>query len=556
MRLSGDRAGLGASLGRLARTVVHLRPLQLAHQVGFRMFAPVRARRMTARLPTPPQREWQGAWDGPAFQERREVAPGLFRLLGVEGRVSGRAGWQAPDREKLWLYNLHYLDDLALPDAAIASAQGELLNRWISDNPPPYGIGWQPYPLSLRIVNMVKWCSRQRLVAPACQESLARQARALRLQVEHHILANHLFANAKALAFAGAFFAGQEADAWLADAAVLLRREVAEQFLADGGHFERSPMYHATLLWDVCDLLALADRTRLEPLLARVAQWEAVVTAGLRWLEAMTHPDGGIGFFNDATLGVAPTLAEVRTYATLLRVPDGDLDHRGARLTTLTASGFASIELGPGSRLLADVGSIGPDYQPGHAHAETLAFELSVNGQRLVVNSGTSTYEPGPTRRFERSTAAHSTVEVGGCDSSEVWGSFRVGRRARVHGLRATEEPGGVELTAAHDGYRSLPGRPIHRRTFHARPGRLVVADEVSPGSLPAVARFHLHPAVEMIDRSTARLPDQTLVKWSAESAAVRLTAGLWRSGFGHAAPNRCIEVDLVDGRQAITLEW
>ena len=44
---------------------------------------------------------------------------------------------------------------------------------------------------------------------PAAPDSAecAQQARALRLQVEHHVLANHLFANGKALAFAGAILA-------------------------------------------------------------------------------------------------------------------------------------------------------------------------------------------------------------------------------------------------------------------------------------------------------------------------------------------------------------
>jgi uncharacterized heparinase superfamily protein len=480
--------------------------------------------------------------------------PGVFRFLGVEGMISGRTGWQDPEREKLWLYNLHYLDDLALQDASFAPVQRQLLDRWIADNPPPHGIGWQPYPLSLRIVNTVKWCSRQKSVDEAWQASLAHQARALRLQVEHHILANHLFANAKALAFAGAFFAGSEADSWLRDAAELLQRETAEQFLGDGGHFERSPMYHAALLWDLCDLLVLADHSGLPTLAGLVPQWEAVMISGIQWLAAMTHPDGGIGFFNDTALGVAPTLADVCDYADRLGIPLAESERAG-RLTLLAASGFAAVNLDDGCRLLADVGSVGPSYQPGHAHAGTLAIELSISGHRVIVNSGISTYESGPTRRFERSTAAHSTVEIAGCDSSEVWGSFRVGRRARVRDLNVVEEPNGVQLSATHDGYRFLPGRPRHRRTVMARPGRVEVVDEAALGSLPAVARFHLHPAVEMIDQSTLRLPDSTVVRWSTRSPA-RVREGLWRPGFGRKAPNHCIEVDLVAGRQAITLEW
>ena len=83
---------------------------------------------------------------------------------------------------------------------------------------------------------------------------------------------------------------------------------------------------------------------------------------------------------------------------------------------------------------LLDVAPVGPDYLPGHAHADTLSFELSLFGQRVLVNSGTSQYEAGPERSRQRGTAAHNTVIVDGHDSSEVWAGFRVARRASSRG--------------------------------------------------------------------------------------------------------------------------
>jgi uncharacterized heparinase superfamily protein len=548
--------GACARLGRLARTVAHLRPSQALEQVKVRALRPWRVNRIAAALPTPTLRSWPTAWDGPAFLPRRQVAAGRFRMLNVEAALTGQAGWNDPQREKLWLYNLHYLDDLALPDTEIDETQQAAFDRWITENPPPAGIGWQPYPLSMRIVNAVKWRGRRGATCSAWAASLAQQARALRLQVEHHVLANHLFANGKALAFAGAFFTGPEADLWLAEAATLLARETEEQFLPDGGHFERSPMYHCLLLWDVCDLLELARCTGLEPLAKLAPRWKRVLDHGLHWLASMAHPDGGIPFFNDAAFDVAPTPAQLSDYAGRFLALD-----RGGRqptpiLSLLAESGFAAADLGDGCKLLADIGSIGPDYQPGHAHAETLAFELSIRGQRVFVNSGTSTYEPGPERLFERSTAAHNTVEVAGRDSSEVWAAFRVGRRARVFDLQTSEGPDGVEITASHDGYRHLPERPVHRRTLHARLGAVSVADEVSSPSLPAVARFHLHPAVEIGEGSTLQLPDRTVIHWSAEGGPCRVTKGRWRPGFGRAEPNHCIEVPLLGGRQRFSIRW
>ena len=97
-------------------------------------------------------------------------------------------------------------------NAVAADSRPELqewmVRRWTEENPPMSGVGWEPYPLSLRIVNLVKWYGRNGFFSDEDAHSLALQSQALSAQVERHILANHLFANGKALVFAGAFFAG------------------------------------------------------------------------------------------------------------------------------------------------------------------------------------------------------------------------------------------------------------------------------------------------------------------------------------------------------------
>src|SRR5262249_6854070 len=134
----------------------------------------------------------------------------------------------------------------------------DLIKRWIAENPPGAGNGWEPYPISLRVVNWIAWSlAGGKLDEVAC-DSLATQVRVLGASLEYHLLGNHLLANAKALVFAGCYFTGPEAEAWLTAGLSLLQRELAEQILADGGHFERSPMYHAIILEDVLDLVQLA----------------------------------------------------------------------------------------------------------------------------------------------------------------------------------------------------------------------------------------------------------------------------------------------------------
>ena len=73
------------------------------------------------------------------------------------------------------------------------------MQRWVAENPPGVGPGWEPYPTSLRIVNWIKWALAGHALPPGCLHSLAVQTRWLCRRLEYHLLGNHLFANAKAL---------------------------------------------------------------------------------------------------------------------------------------------------------------------------------------------------------------------------------------------------------------------------------------------------------------------------------------------------------------------
>ena len=105
--------------------------------------------------------------------------------------------------------------------------------------------------------------------------------------------------------------------------------------------------------------------------------------------------------------------------------------------------------------LLLDVAAIGPSYLPGHGHADSLSFEMSIYGTRVFVNSGVSEYKAGLIRDYERGTSAHNTVEVNGTNSSEIWAEFRVARRARPFGLRVEQSHKEISVSCAHDGISS-----------------------------------------------------------------------------------------------------
>jgi uncharacterized heparinase superfamily protein len=210
---------------------------------------------------------------------------------------------------------------------------------------------------------------------------------------------------------------------------------------------------------------------------------------------------------------------------------------------------------------LLDVAPVGPNYLPGHAHADTLSFELSVHGQLLVVNGGTSCYGQSARRLQERGTAAHSTVQVGGHNSSEVWSGFRVGRRARPLDVQVSaNQTGAGEVRASHDGYRWLPGKPLHTRAWRFLSGGLEVEDQVSATTLPAVARYHLAPGLTL----QADSPQVWLVQQEgATLARVQVLRGQasdepssFGPEFGQVLATRCLAVRCDTGGALTQWAW
>ncbi|MBM3212097.1 heparinase, partial [Candidatus Poribacteria bacterium] len=188
----------------------------------------------------------------------------------------------------------------------------------------------------------------------------------------------------------------------------------------------------------------------------------------------------------------APNHSELEAYADRLNLPKMDVNHRG--VTTLNDSGYIRIAKGEAVAFL-DLAPIGPDYLPGHAHADTLSFELSLFGKRIFVNSGTSDYGNEVIRNYERSTAAHNTLELDGKNSSDVWGAFRVGRRAKVIKKEIIETESEIRISGSHNGYHHLQGNPLHERHWLLTSNKLIIHDIVKGvGGHNITNRLHVHP--------------------------------------------------------------
>jgi hypothetical protein len=453
------------------RTLRNLEPVQIYSRLRpFPRFRPV------GQLPL---RNLTGEWLSPIIKPVAQLGYNRFRFLNQEREITC---WNDPTASKLWLYNLHYFEHV----------DGSLVERWIEENPPVAGVGWDPYPTSLRVANWCKWILSGARPSQQVLSSLTDQAAWIEKRLEWHLLANHLLANAKALIFAGSLFTGEIADRWLTKGNLILDEQLRRQILSDGAHVERSPMYHSIVLEDMLDLCNLR---RASPF--SVSNLSGYVSRMLGWLERMVHPDGEISFFNDAALGVAPDRASLENYARRLGI--------SRTRVQLGESGYRRMDDGP-IALIFDAAPLGPDYQPGHGHADALSFELSFQEHRVLVNSGTSTYDAGPTRSYEVGTAAHNTLRIDGFDQSEMWGAFRVARRAKTFHVR-TDQYSFVE--AAHDGYCRLDSKVIHRRRIDIARQIVIVRDFLEgEGDHHVEIFFHLAPGATpgiYLDRTMTR---------------------------------------------------
>ncbi len=331
-------------------------------------------------------------------------------------------------------------------------------------------------------------------------------------------------------------------------------RELDEQVLLDGGQFERSPMYHQIALEDVLDLLGMimafgdidAQIARLRSKLTGVAE------RMLCWSRIMVHEDGTLPRFNDTSDAIGPSLSEIERVAEGLGICAKLLVDDP--VCVLPDSGYIRLQWA-GAQAFLDVAAIGPDYLPGHAHADTLSFELSVQGRRVVVNRGTSCYGISARRSYERGTAAHSTVQIGGMDSSETWGGFRVGRRARPLGLSVSAG----RVICRHDGYRFLMGRPQHVRSWERLDGGIVIDDLITQ-DMPAIARYHLAPGLSARQESMRRWRivegDSLIATVDVEAGDGQIVSSTHAEGFGQLVAAETLEVALRRGRATVRWLW
>lgn len=510
-------------------------------------------RQMAARV-------MQHAADHPDHS-RCSPGEGRFTLLNVTEETGQPVDWNqaGAGQSRLWQFHLQYHEYLlalvSRPESSTPQVTPEIagfLNDWMDAHAPGL-VGssddsWHPYCISRRVPVWIclltaRWTdtrTRTRLV-----ESLFQQVEWLQRNLERDPGGNHLLENLTAVIQAGCCLEFDDARSWIEDMWSRLRRELEQQILPHGEHYERSPMYHSQVLGNLLRIACVSDRRF--PELNRFCREQAQRLLDFR--QAILHPDGDIPLLGDSGFGEGPGSGLIRDLAEFcqLSVPDPP---------------DGVTECGPywisrhGQRqdfLLFDRGPVGPRSLPAHAHCDLLNVVASCGGQRWLVDSGNFDYGEGSMRQYCRASLAHNVVTANGRSQCDVWSRFRMGQRGRPTGLDSGQLGSFDWATANHDGYR---GNGI------ARLCRLVAVDRrqqswiccdfaFGNGQPELVGYLHFFPGISIVPDSrddlvspAFRLTDVTgqrnITLFGVDAAEIR--EGWYCPAFGVRQPAAVLE--------------
>ena len=446
------------------------------------------------------------------YRERAdETVDGTVTLLARSVSVAGEdgVGWlddAVLDPPAMWALQFHGFEFLSWAtlgydgSEACPTVVGTLAD-WLADwddaeatdiGAPGYlRRAWTPHAVSLRVIHLARlcaWVRRDTGIEALAARLVYRNAAFLSNHVEHDVGGNHLIENGAALVVAGTLFDG-EGEAWLQQGIDVLV-EAGDQFLDDGGHFERSPMYHAIALTRYLTVVDLLRRQgRSVPTELREVAVEAT-----GFLQRLAPPDGRLPLLNDAVFGEALPMAALFRYADAVGV-----DATATPGESLPASGY--YWLGDGDdRLLVDGGRPGPAHLPGHTHNDGLAVSFWADGTRLLTDSGTPEYAPTSRREYARSVRAHNTVQYGDTEPMSVGGSYLLGRRVEPSATVTSAD--GVELFDGRYSREASPRYTHRRRVYHEDDWWLVWDTVEADTAATMTSRLHVAPdvGVEHVD--------------------------------------------------------
>ncbi len=445
----------------------------------------------------------------PTYSDISNIDKGRFCFLNRTVDLGIPIDWNPSTETKLWKYNLHYFDyvrSIALmrtgaPNDKAYALFRRLASEWIASCPVAMPFAWDAYPISLRLNNWLRAYSvfnnelkNDEAFSQKLRQSMYIQTVYLEKHLEYHLLNNHLLENGRSLWLMGRFFNGTDAKRWHAKGLAILMDSMSGDFYADGGHDERSPMYHQIILevyQEMVDVMECANEPVPANLTLRLSEFK-------NWLSNVLHPDGNLPLFHDCAFDIAGDPAD---FTDSVPAPANGL-------TALEDSGYFVIrDLKSNHFVIMDCGSMGPDHRNGHGHCSALSFEMSISGHRFIVDSGVSDYSGDIRwRDYFRSTRAHNTIVVDAQEQSEIWERYRVARRYQPKDVFYSQSDNLSYVISSHTGYSRLPGRVMHRRWLcYVNQSFWIICDFIEgSGQHRIESLLHFHPDVQISKAPTS----------------------------------------------------
>ncbi len=462
--------GIG-NINLLLRTLAHIKPIQLVFQVYYKL-VPIRK---VKKLRSIGVGEIQALNFNIQIQEvGKLIGEKKFAFLSRPRNFTD-IDWNCAEFGKLWTYNLNYFDFLLQEEVSRGIGLG--LIKDYCDKHSVIKDGLEPYPISLRAINWIKFLNLYRIQDEEIISKLHADLCLLNARLEYHILANHLIENGFGLLFGAYYFQDERL---YRSAKRIIVSQLKEQILPDGAHYELTPMYHQIILYRILDAYQLVSRNAWKSN-ELANEFKSAAAKMLGWMQQMEFKNGSMPLVNDTTFHIAPDAEKLYTYASNLGIDPIVLP--------LKESGYRKF-FTENLELLFDAGQIAPSYQPGHSHADNLQILVQKNNRPVLVDTGISTYEKNHRRQLERSTSSHNTVSVNNINSSEVWSGFRVARRARTEIIAESAQ----RIVASHDGYIHLGIR--HQRAIQVLTSSIQVKDVLlsDRNTFATEGHFHFHP--------------------------------------------------------------
>jgi hypothetical protein len=430
---------------------------------------------------------------------------------------------------------------------------------------------WSTYGVSRRLLVCCELLPVLDIFPDALQEEFwrffIRDARYVACFPELDIRGNHLVKNLKAWLAATLTLeklpaTARMAESWWQELSGQLARVFPEQVLADGFHYERTPMYHVWVLTDLLDCLHWLEQEKLD---FPAGKLKTVAAKMLDTLAAFRHSSGQLPMFGDSSLPQTPDPAALLAYGQQV-LSEGPAPAAGGLIESSLLSGASSApvslshfpqagfvvfrQVHPAASLVLDCGDLGPRALPAHSHCDLGSFELHVEHQPIIVDAGISEYEPSLLRDYFRGTAAHNSIWVPGEEQAEIWGSFRVAEYPDFQGCQVEQDSSDAKVTLAYENYRR---RYRHQRSVYSVSGRFWVVQDwlthLSPADRPCFSLLHLHPDLGLhYENEVLNIGNRLLLlpfgyqglEWSNDSPW-RNNLNLYSPGFSQARTGKLV---------------